>query len=117
MGPLAPLGDYHMITTTITEYSFRDAFHAYGRGDNFKYESLTALFEYLEQLSEDIDQPIELDVIGLCCEFSEIYLQDTFALYDCGDNLTNDEALEWLQERTTVIEVDLDEGLVIIQDF
>ena len=110
-----------MITTTITEYSFRDAFRDYGRTDNFKYESLTALFEYLEQLSDDLDQPIELDVIALCCEFSEIYLQDVVALYGLEeyDHIKDDNeaVLEWLQERTQVIEVDLDEGLVIIQDF
>ena len=110
-----------MITTTINEYSFRDAFHAYGRGDNFKYESLSALYEYQEQLSDDIGEPIELDVIGLCCEFSEVYLQDVVALYGLEeyDHLkdNNEAVLEWLQERTTVIEVDLEEGLLIIQEF
>ena len=29
------------------------------------------MFEYLEELAEDLGSPIELDVIGLCSEFSE----------------------------------------------
>jgi hypothetical protein len=42
-----------------------------GRGDQFSYEGLIALFDYLEMLEDDIGEPIELDVISLCCEYSE----------------------------------------------
>jgi len=105
-----------MIIETVSIHSFRDSFRAYNRTENFSYESLGALFEYLEDMSEDCDVPYELDVIGLCCEFSEIYLEDVSALYDLGEELTNEEALEWLQERTTVIETS-SVGLVVISEF
>lgn len=53
-------------------YRFQDAFQIMGRGDQFSYEALRALFDYLEQLEEDMGEQIELDVIALCCEYSEI---------------------------------------------
>ena len=39
--------------------------------DNFSYEGKRALFDYLEQISEDMGEDIELDPIALCCEYSE----------------------------------------------
>ena len=56
---------------TINKYEFSDAFQKMGRGDKFSYEGLIALFDYLEMLEDDIGEPIELDVISLCCEYSE----------------------------------------------
>ena len=52
---------------TINASDFRDAFRAYGRADQFSYEGLGALFNYLEDINPDFD----LDVIALCCEYSE----------------------------------------------
>jgi hypothetical protein len=43
---------------------FRDAFRAAGRQDQFSYEALGLLFDYLE----DVHPDYELDVIGLCCD-------------------------------------------------
>jgi hypothetical protein len=55
---------------SINEYQFKDAFRAI-RPDNFSYEGLTILFEGLEQYEVDNAEPFELDVIELCCDFSE----------------------------------------------
>jgi hypothetical protein len=56
---------------TITVSNFRDAFKNMGRADQFSYDGLTALFEHLEGVEEAAGQEIELDVIALCCEFTE----------------------------------------------
>lgn len=56
---------------TINLYQFRDAFRDMGRGDNFSYEGLEVLFDYLEQLEEDNGRDIELNVVDLCCDFRE----------------------------------------------
>jgi hypothetical protein len=57
-----------MIYQTIDNASqFRDQFHQCGRGDQFSYEALGLLFDYLEDCGSDV----ELDVVGICCEFSE----------------------------------------------
>ena len=49
---------------------FHDAFQAIRPG-SFTYEGLGALYDYLENLSDDIGEDIELDVIALCYEFTE----------------------------------------------
>ena len=59
-----------MLKTNVYENEFRDMFMAI-RPDNFSYSGLGALFEYLEELSEDIGEDIDLDVIGICCDFTE----------------------------------------------
>ena len=56
---------------TVNFNDFRDAFRAFDRMENFSYEGMQALFDYLEQLEEDTGEEIELDVIALCCDYSE----------------------------------------------
>jgi hypothetical protein len=51
--------------------NFVDAFRAHDRQDQFSYEAKRELFDYFTQLEEDQGQEIELDVIAICCEFSE----------------------------------------------
>lgn len=41
------------------------------RGHNFGYNGWQAIGEYLESLSYDIGEPIEVDIIGICCEYSK----------------------------------------------
>ena len=55
----------------VTEHDFVRAFDDYGRGDNYSREARFALYDYIIQLEEDIGQEIELDVISICCAFSE----------------------------------------------
>lgn len=55
-----------------TIYDLRDRFRAYDR-DYFSIDGL----EYIEQLlSGDEDELVELDVIGICCDFTEYELPD-----------------------------------------
>lgn len=46
---------------------FRDRFEQCGRGNQFSYEALGLLFDYFEEIDPDYD----LDVIAICCEYSE----------------------------------------------
>jgi hypothetical protein len=39
--------------------------------DCFSRPALYALYRYLDELSSDIGEDIELDVVGICCEFAE----------------------------------------------
>ena len=55
----------------VSEYEFCDAFRDMGRGDSFSYEGLKALYDHLLQYEEDTGEEIELDVISLCCDYSE----------------------------------------------
>ena len=56
---------------TVTQTEFVDTFVKIGREDNFSYWGRIALFEYFEQLEEDMGEQIEFDPIAICCEYSE----------------------------------------------
>ena len=40
------------------------------RGDQFGYNGWGAIGEYLENLSEDIGEDIEADIIAICCDYA-----------------------------------------------
>ena len=113
----------------VTSAMFADAFRRMGRENQFSREALEALFEYIENYEEDTGIRVELDVLGLCCEFTE-YENAITAAADYGftseleaedyedaesyEDAKEEEALEWLQDRTEVISFD---GGLIIQNF
>lgn len=79
--------------TTITLNTFCEAFINAGLKEQFSYEGLSALFNYLET-----GEQIELDAIALCCEYSEAELSEVLADYSL-------ETLEQLENKTQVIKV------------
>ena len=89
---------------------------------DWSYEGAKALAEYLDQYEEDMGEEMELDVVAIRCEFSEyasaMEAAEDYADHDYDDDMDDDEkeaaALEFLRDRTTVIEFD---GGVIIQDY
>jgi hypothetical protein len=101
---------------SINEHKFRDAFHKMGRGEQFSYDGLTALYDYLEQYEDDTGQEIELDVIALCCDFTEY---DSLAEFqeDYGEDYQTMEDIEY---QTIVIKndtTDIKDTSFIIQRF
>lgn len=96
---------------TINQFQFHDAFNAI-RPNNFTYEGLTALYYWLEEYEESTGDEVELDVIALCCEFTE-YSTAKEALEEYGQDTSEYDGLgvDWLLERTTVIEFDT--GVII----
>lgn len=110
---------------TINQSEFIDAFKGWDTyKDNFSYNGLVALYEYLEQYEEETGEEVELDVVALCCDYAEydsaIEAAEEYGFnsrLEEGEEPTEEEearALEWLQERTMAIEFD---GGVIIQQF
>jgi len=91
---------------TISEYDFTQAFTDMNRSNNFSYEGLKALFNYFEELGEEI----ELDVIAICCEYTEYSDVREFAGAYSDDYLVWDiepeEADE--EEGTEAIEGEID---------
>jgi hypothetical protein len=105
-----------MLYQTIdTASQFRDQFHRCGRGDQFSYEALGLLFDHLESLGSDV----ELDVVGVCCEYSEdtpksIAKQYNIDLEDDGNELLN--VLDSLHDITTVVGV-TSTGSIVYEQF
>jgi hypothetical protein len=77
----------------VNWHNFQDAFQNMGRGDQFSYEGLRALFDYIEQLEEDMGEEIELDVIALCCEYSEIEEDEEAYKEYIGDDAERDDLI------------------------
>ncbi len=96
---------------TITIYQFRNWFRSSeGYKNNFSYDGLGALFDYIEELEHDIGEDIEFDPIALCCEYSE---------YDSFKELKEDyddiESIDDLHNWTTVIHIPDSDGIIIRQ--
>jgi len=91
--------------TTASLYDFRREF-AQCRPDNFSYDALELIYNYLEELDENM----ELDVIAICCDLSESDYGDVFNTYpiECDseeptEEEVKDAVMEYLYDNTSVI--------------
>lgn len=106
---------------TVDFSIFDNAFRDMGRTDNFSYHARRALFDYLEELENDTGTETELDVVALCCDFSE-FSSGIEAAKEYGfevdaeqeEEEQEESALGWLRDNTTVIEFN---GGLVIQGF
>jgi hypothetical protein len=103
--------------TTLSFYDFRDAFIRAGRKDQFSYDALGLIYDYLEEIDSDYD----LDVIGLCCELSEESPEEIAANYgidisECSDESEVFETVrEYLHDETTVLGTLENRDIVYVQ--
>ena len=99
---------------TVNEYDFRRAFETL-RPEQFSYEGLGLLYQYFVELEDDLGEEIELDVIAICCEWSEDSPAEIMDKYNLGlddigldpdddpDKSAIENALvEYLNDRTQV---------------
>jgi hypothetical protein len=104
-----------MIKETVDQYRFSQVLR---QDESAKWTrgATLALFDYYEQLSEDTGEDIELDPVAIRCEWSE-YPSAVDVLRECDENhyqifcgINEEEneklAREWLEERTTVLDVE-----------
>lgn len=118
----------------VSIYRFRDWFaRSETYENNFSWEGQEALFEYLEDYEDQTGEEITFDPIALCVEYTEwdsaldcaqdhgyeeIVDLEPYGSVDLLEvaDLEEKQALEWLQDRTQVIEIP-DSSRIIIQDF
>lgn len=101
------MNNSHGIVKTIGFNEFLDEFSAYNRLDNFSYEGKQALFEWIENYAHECDEAIELDVIALCCEYSELSADDVIQDYciDLDDSDDKDQiAQDYLNDNTMLVD-------------
>jgi len=89
--------------TTLDLNDFQNAFDRL-RPNNFSYEALGLLFDYLEEMDPDM----ELDVIALCCKYCEDTLEDIIHSYSIDvEDMDEDDTVEavrsFLNENTTLV--------------
>jgi hypothetical protein len=103
---------------TVNLESFMQAFHSYNRYEQFGYQALKVLFEYLEECDPDM----ELDVIALCCDYACETWQGVASDYDIDvDGVTDDVegkeiVRDWLNEHTSIVG-ETDQGFVYCSAF
>ena len=91
-------------------YQFREAFRLAGRNDQFSYEGLEVLFDYLENYSDETGEPVELDVVGLCCDYYESSIQELIDNYNIDVSEVDEDdpdsiievVREYLEDSTSV---------------
>lgn len=129
--PLPEKGDTKTmaVINTVNLHDFRQAFQNVNRTDNFSHEGLEVLFDYLENHSESIGEPIDLDVVALCCDYSEgtpeqiadwhgIDLPEREEWMDDDDysDEVKEAVLDYLNDNTSVCGV-TESGTIVYADF
>jgi hypothetical protein len=102
---------------TLTKSMFRDEFKRMGRADQFSYDALGAMFDYFEEWEPEM----ELDVVGICCEYSELTFVELIEQYDIpidSDYGQSEESqiIDWLTDHTSIVAV-LDDRVVFYASF
>jgi len=100
-----------MIVNYVSKSEFRDSFVKMGRDNQFSYKGLNALYDYIEEYYQEADKPYELDVIELCCEYTEYNNLEEFNK-DYNREYKN---IDDVVDDTIVIKVDSER--FIIQNF
>lgn len=110
---------------TVSLSEFRNSFKDYDR-DNYTYEGYEALYNWFEEYDECSGSETELDVIAICCDFTEYSTADEAAseyfeyegmVFDDEGNETETaeevekKALNFLNDNTMVIV--FDSGIII----
>lgn len=100
------------IVQTMSVYGFIDAFKQSQYAENFSYNGLQVLFDYLEQYSEDVGQDVELDVCAIAYDFAESEVstiiheynlnQEIDGLDDMDEEEQKESVIEWLNDQTMV---------------
>ena len=102
---------------TVYLSDFRDAFQKMDRTNQFSYECLEWLFDHCEELERDLGEDYELDVIALCCDFTQSTYEDINNDYELelNDDNLHKGVIDYLEENTSI--VNYDNATVLFQQF
>lgn len=96
---------------TLTQSQFVHEFNKI-RPNHFSRQGLECLFDFFEELDENLETETEFDPIAICCEWLEYdSIEEFWDEYDKDDY----EDIEAIQDMTQVIE--LSHGAFIILQF
>lgn len=109
----------YKVITNLSLDAIMNLFKAYDRGNNFSYNALEAIIDFE---TED-DTPLDLDVIRICCEYTESSFEEIVDAYGLGENVYLDDfgdidnslIIEFLENNTVVLNVDGDK--VVYKNF
>ena len=99
----------------VSFHDFCRAFEELGRKDQFSYEGLKVLFDYHENYEKQTGEELELDVIAMCCGYSEDHPDDIISMYlsidlshlDVEDDDYEEQCIDavrdYLNDKTTLV--------------
>ena len=95
----------------MNEQLFLDAFaSSETRKNQFSRDALRELFGFYDQLADDSQEPIQFDMVGICCEWSEMdaeELGEEFGLYPVGTVPNEKRSLSEQYEELTEEEMSM----------
>ncbi len=110
--------------------TFHDYFIGGQYKNNFSYEGLRALYDYLEEYEDSTETEIEFDIVAFACEYTEYedveeYISnygDVVDKEDYTDENTkeldeddyNEAVKEYIRDHTQLIEFEEGEGFIIV---
>lgn len=99
---------------TINFSDFCDAFRDMDRDNQFSYAGKRVLFDFFEQWEEETGQPVELDVIAICCEWNESTWEEIAEDYriEIDDPDAIEDTVRDYLENNTLIAGDITGGCV-----
>ena len=107
---------------TVTESMFCEQFKRL-RPENFSNAALAALFDHFGEIDQASDEEMELDVVAICCDWTEynsaLEAAESYGFKAEGsddERADTDEraALEFLTDETTVLELGEGNGVVVM---
>jgi hypothetical protein len=105
---------------TVNFNSFVQAFKDAGRAHQYSQRGLQAIYDYIEDYERDSGEEIELDVVGLCCDWTECSYQEIaddydIDLSDCEDDDDKVQAVEaYLDGHTQYVNLDGDSFIYVV---
>jgi hypothetical protein len=103
---------------TVNFNDFVDAFRRAGRENQFTYDALERIFEWIEQNEQDEGREWELDVVALCCELVEMSLDEVVSSYnielDFEANIYS-QVVDYIGDNSTYIGDTKEETFVFVQ--
>lgn len=107
-----------LITTIDNGCQLQQLFREYGRENYFSPEGFDALYDYLDEYSDEMSEPFVVDVIAICCDFTEYesykglyndysysYNKESKSFEQLEADNELDDFKKWIGDRTTLIEV------------
>ena len=100
------------IKRTLDAYDLQDEFRRHNR-DHFSIEAYQKLIDLSDELGEDW----ELDVIALCCDFNEMHWEDIRNEYSNHDDLAECETFEEFYEALSdyTLSIETEDGMILYQ--
>lgn len=91
---------------TVSFHDFRHAFTSMGRDSQFSVDALELLYDFLTENEDSMGEEYTLDVIALCCDFSEDTPEGIASMYgfDLPERCDYDSDSDWRMDCETLVE-------------